>query len=156
MRILDVLLDLFNQGALRNVGYDNLRLGISLYSLDNETILIPCPNIFITAPSAAPTNIQIMSTETSMKFTFDEIEKEKRNGVIVLYQARLRDPTVSSSAVAPQEKNVTTETVTFTFLKPGTQYLFQVRGWTAAGPGKWSTDAVGNTLRGLWLTIYRF
>ncbi|KAJ8040943.1 Tyrosine-protein kinase receptor Tie-1 [Holothuria leucospilota] len=98
-------------------------------------------------PSAAPTNIQITSTKTSLTFTFDQIEKANRNGVIVRYQARLWDPTVSSSAVAPQEKNVTTETVTFTNLKQGTQYLFRVRGWTAVGPGKWSTDAVGNTWR---------
>lgn len=79
---------------------------------------------------------------------FDMIIKSKRNGIIRMYEAKLQNPTAWNSAVPPILRNVTSESVLFDNLMPGTQYIFNVRGWTAVGPGIWSEDVIVSTWRG--------
>ncbi|PIK42274.1 putative tie-like receptor tyrosine kinase [Apostichopus japonicus] len=99
-------------------------------------------------PFAAPTNIRTESSETTLSFTFDAIIESERNGVIEMYEAKLQDPTVTSSAVPPITQNFTQMSVMFDKLTPGRQYTFNVRGWTAVGPGVWSADALSSTMPG--------
>ncbi|XP_071837031.1 tyrosine-protein kinase receptor Tie-1-like isoform X2 [Apostichopus japonicus] len=99
-------------------------------------------------PSAAPENIRVKARERTIQFMFDMIIKSKRNGIIRMYEAKLQNPTAWNSAVPPILRNVTSESVLFDNLMPGTQYIFNVRGWTAVGPGIWSEDVIVSTWRG--------
>ncbi|PIK44380.1 putative tie-like receptor tyrosine kinase [Apostichopus japonicus] len=104
-------------------------------------------------PFAAPTNIRFESSETTLNFTFDEIIESERNGVIEMYEAKLQDPTVTSIAVPPITQNFTQMSVMFDKLTPGRQYTFNVRGWTAVGPGVWSADAISSTMPGNAISV---
>ena len=87
-------------------------------------------------PTGAPQNFTAIGiSPTSVRLQWDPPAKKHRNGEIVLYEVLYHQ---QKHATSDWTTNATGLFVLVDGLEPVTDYNFQIRAYTAIGPGPWS------------------
>jgi len=87
-------------------------------------------------PTGAPQNFTAIGiSPTSVRLQWDPPAKKHRNGEIVLYEILYHQ---QKHATSDWTANSTDHYVLVEGLEPVTDYNFQIRAYTAIGPGPWS------------------
>jgi Fibronectin type III domain len=93
---------------------------------------------FISVPAGAPLNFTAIGLGPhSVQLRWDAPAKQHRNGDIVLYEVLYHDRANPADDLAT---NSTDNSMIISGLEPTTNYIFQIRAYTAKGPGPWSNQ----------------
>ncbi|KAL3869070.1 hypothetical protein ACJMK2_041796, partial [Sinanodonta woodiana] len=88
-------------------------------------------------PQGAPQNFSSVGlTETSVRLSWDLPAPKLRNGKIVMYQIHYY---TLSDQINVEEINITDVQYDLNDLQTNTDYIFQIKAYTAKGPGPWSS-----------------
>lgn len=90
----------------------------------------------LSVPTGAPQNFTAIGlSPTSIQLQWDLPAQKHRNGEIVMYEVLYHQQKQSTVDFAT---NTTDKTMKIEGLEPVTDYNFQIRAYTAVGPGPWS------------------